>query len=73
LGGVDLVIVGGESDKNARPLNFDWVLDIREQCKRCNVRFEFRQCGTHFIRDGKEVTLNYFQLMKQAKEANIDC
>jgi len=73
LGNVELVIVGGESDKNARPLDFNWVLDIREQCRRHSVRFEFRQCGTHFIKNGKEYTLNYFQLMKQAKEANINC
>jgi protein gp37 len=70
---VELVVVGGESDKNARPLDFDWVLDIREQCKRHNVRFVFRQCGTHFIKDGKRHVLNYFQLMKQAREFGINC
>ncbi|MDR2708325.1 MAG: phage Gp37/Gp68 family protein, partial [Nitrososphaerota archaeon] len=42
LDGVELVVVGGESGKNARFLNFDWVLDIREQCRRNNVSFEFR-------------------------------
>lgn len=73
LNDVELVVVGGESDKNARPLDFEWVLDIREQCKRNDVRFEFRQCGTHFIKDGKQYTINPFQLVKQAKEANINC
>lgn len=34
LDGVELVVVGGESDKDARPLDYDWVLDIREQCIR---------------------------------------
>ena len=29
---MELVVVGGQSDNNARPLNYDWVLDIREQC-----------------------------------------
>lgn len=46
--------MGGESDYNARPLNYEWVLDIREQCIRKNVNFEFRQCGTHTVKDGKE-------------------
>jgi protein gp37 len=73
LGDVELVVVGGECDKNARPLDFDWVLDIREQCKRRNVRFEFRQCGTHFIKDGQKYVLSYFRLMKQAKEFDINC
>lgn len=30
---IELVVVGGESDINARPLYYDWVLNIREQCK----------------------------------------
>lgn len=51
LDGIELVVVGGESDRNARPLDYDWVLDIREQCIGKKVNFEFRQCGTHFIKD----------------------
>lgn len=31
---IELVVVGGESDRHARPLHYDWVLDIREQCLR---------------------------------------
>ena len=31
--------------------------DIREQCVRKRVDFEFRQCGTHFIKDGRQYTL----------------
>lgn len=73
LDNVQLVIVGGESDRTARPLNYDWVLSIREQCISKGVRFEFRQCGTHFIKDGKEYTLNVRDLCSQARKANIDC
>ena len=43
LDGIDLVVVGGESDVNARPLDYAWVLNVREQCVRKNVNFEFRQ------------------------------
>lgn len=57
LNGIELAVVGGESDKNARALNYDWVLFIREQCIEHGVSFEFRQCGTHFIKDGKMYTL----------------
>ena len=72
LNNVELVIVGGESNKDARPLNYDWVLSIREQCINKDVHFEFRQCGTHFIKDGKEYMLNVKQLTSQARKANIN-
>lgn len=72
LDGIDLVVVGGESDVNARPLDYAWVLNVREQCVRKNVNFEFRQCGTHFIKDGKLYKLQTKDLCKQAKLANIN-
>ncbi len=72
LDDIELVVVGGESDYNARPLNYDWVLSVREQCKIKSTHFEFRQCGTYFIKDGKNYTLNVRQLCSQARKANID-
>lgn len=72
LDGIELVVVGGESDYYARPFNYDWVLKIREQCIEKDVDFEFRQCGTHFIKDGKKYTLQTRDLCKQAKLANIN-
>lgn len=72
LGDIELVVVGGESDCNARPLDYAWVLDIREQCVRRNVAFEFRQCGTHFIKDGKQYRLQTRDLCSQARKAGID-
>lgn len=72
LNDIELVVVGGESDINARPLNYDWVLDIREQCIKENVNFEFRQCGTHFIKDGKHYKLQTKELCSQARKSNIN-
>ncbi|MDD3569524.1 MAG: DUF5131 family protein [Lachnospiraceae bacterium] len=72
LDDVELVVVGGESDYNARPLNYDWVLSLRQQCINTNTNFQFRQCGTHFIKDGKNYTINVRQLCSQAKKAGID-
>ena len=57
LDDIELVVVGGESDYCARPLDYAWVIDIREQYIRKNVSFEFRQCGTHFIKDGRIIVL----------------
>ena len=73
LDGVELVVVGGESDRNARPLDYEWVLAVREQCISAGVHFEFRQCGTHFIKDGREYTLNVRELGSQARKADINC
>lgn len=72
LDDIELVVVGGESDINARPLDYSWVLDIREQCIRKNVNFEFRQCGTYTIKDGKRYKIQTKDLTKQAKLANIN-
>ena len=69
---IELVVVGGESDRDARVLDYDWVLNIREQCIRKHVSFEFRQCGTHFIKDGKQYRLQKKDLCSQARKANIN-
>jgi protein gp37 len=45
LGGIDWVIVGGESGPNARPMKKDWVVDIRNQCQKEKVPFFFKQWG----------------------------
>ena len=72
LDGVELVVAGGESDRYARPMHYDWVLSLREQCIRQNVSFEFRQCGTHFIKDGREYKMQTKDLYAQAQKAGID-
>jgi protein gp37 len=45
LSGIDWVIVGGESGRNPRPMNEEWVLDIMDQCKDADVKFFFKQWG----------------------------
>jgi protein gp37 len=45
LKGIDWVIVGGESGRNPRPMNVDWVLDIQEQCIAVDTKFFFKQWG----------------------------
>lgn len=48
LKGIDWVIVGGESGPGARPMNPDWVRDVRDQCISQNVPFFFKQWGGVF-------------------------
>ena len=45
LTSIDWVIVGGESGPGARPMQEDWVTDIRNQCLAANVPFFFKQWG----------------------------
>lgn len=45
LGRIDWTIVGGESGPGSRPMDRNWVLDIRDQCLRAGVPFFFKQWG----------------------------
>jgi protein gp37 len=45
LSKIDWVIVGGESGRKPRPMQPDWAIDIREQCKSASVPFFFKQWG----------------------------
>ena len=73
------VNVSGESGSSQqiraqqiRALNYDWVLDIRNQCIKANVNFGFHQTGARFIKDGKEYLIERKYQLSQAKKANID-
>lgn len=48
---INEVTVGGESGKYARPLDFDWVRSLYEQCAAANVPFLFHQTGSYLIKD----------------------
>jgi protein gp37 len=45
LKGIDWAIVGGESGPGARPIEKEWVTDIRDQCEAVGVAFFFKQWG----------------------------
>ena len=68
------VNVSGESGSNPqiRALDYDWVLDIRNQCIKANVNFGFHQTGARFIKDGREYRIERKYQISQAKKANID-
>jgi len=42
---IDLVIVGGESGPNARPMHPEWTRSLRDQCAAAGVPFFFKQWG----------------------------
>jgi protein gp37 len=45
LHGIHWVIVGGESGRGARPMKPEWVLELRDHCRREGVAFFFKQWG----------------------------
>lgn len=45
LSGIDWVIVGGESGPRARPMEKEWVTQIRDRCVAQGVPFFFKQWG----------------------------
>ena len=69
---ISSVVVGGESGLKARVCDFDWVLDIREQCKQAKVGFYFKQTGANFIKDGKAYRVKRKLQHAQARKANIN-
>jgi protein gp37 len=52
LEGIDWVIVGGESGPRARPIDAEWVREIRDQCLQQGVAFFFKQWGGLRPKDG---------------------
>jgi len=45
LSGISWAIVGGESGPGARPMLKEWVISVRNQCRKYHVPFFFKQWG----------------------------
>ena len=69
---VEEVSVGGESGKYARPLDFNWVVDLREQCLDAGVRFTFHQTGSYLIKDGRQYQIPREHQHSQAKKSGLN-
>lgn len=48
-GGLDWIIVGGESGRGARPCNVEWIRGIVQQCKAAGVPCFVKQLGRHAV------------------------
>ena len=56
LSGIDWSIVGGESGPKSRPIELDWILNIKKQCEKQGTLFYFKQWGgTNKKRAGREL------------------
>jgi protein gp37 len=60
LEGIDWAIVGGESGEGFRPMDINWVREIRDQCVDAGVKFVFKQYAARYpeflgrVLDGRE-------------------
>ncbi len=72
LQGIDHVTVSGETGREARDCDFDWVMAIREQCVKAGITFWFKATGSFFKRDGVMQKVNSFKQSGVAKELGIN-
>jgi protein gp37 len=72
LHGVEHVTVGGETSRDARVCDYDWVLNIREQCVKSDTTFWFKNTGSLFKRNGVIEKINPFKQNGLAKEFDIN-
>ena len=69
---IEEVATGGESGVEARPCDYDWILDLRRQCVEKDIPFRFHQTGAYFIKDGRMYRVRRRYQLSQARKANID-
>jgi protein gp37 len=69
--GLDWVIAGGESGRNARPMEPAWVRSMREQCENAGVDFFFKQWGewAPFALGEPTALAGEYQLVRVGKKA----
>ena len=72
LSGIEHLTVGGETGREARICNYDWVLAIREQCVKAGISFWFKNTGSFLIYNGNVQKINQFKQNSVAKKFVID-
>lgn len=72
LHGVEHVTVSGETAREARVLDYDWVLSLREQSEKAGVTFWFKSTGSLLKKDGQIEKVNPFKQVGRAKEFGLD-
>lgn len=50
---IEQVICGGENYDGSRPLEYQWVKNVYDECVSADVTFCFMETGTNFVKDGK--------------------
>lgn len=66
-GKIEQVVAGGENYDGARPLCYEWVKSLYDECKKADVTFCFMETGTVFVKNGK--TYRIPDKRKQSEQA----
>lgn len=69
---VEQVVAGGESGNEARPCDYDWILELRNVCVAEQVAFWFKQTGAKFLKDGRLYPIKRQFQHAQARKAGIN-
>ena len=72
LHGVESVNAHGESGREARECDYDWILDILGQCEKAGVAFTFGGTGSLFRKDGVLKKINPYRQKSTARELDIN-
>lgn len=71
---IENVWCGGENYDGNRPLHYDWVKKLSDECKKNDVSFKFYETGNNFIKDGKKIftSNNKIKQMELAYKYNLN-
>jgi hypothetical protein len=84
---IENVWAGGENYNGARPLYYEWVKNLSDECKKFDVSFDFFETGNIFVKNNERIrfkdkieqmkfayhqNLNYKSSKKQHFELKID-
>lgn len=72
LYGIDHVTVSGETSRDARECDYDWVLDIRQQCAKAKISFWFKSTGSLFKYKGRVQKINPYRQVSLARELDVN-
>lgn len=53
-GEIETVLAGGENYLGSRPLHYEWVQKLHDQCEKYDIHLIFGQTGNIFVKDGVE-------------------
>ena len=66
------VVAGGESGKEARPCNYEWIKELHDLCETSGISFWFKQTGAKFIKDGHLYNIARQLQHSQARKAGLN-
>ena len=69
---IEQVVAGGESGKDARICDYDWIIAIHQVCAENKTAFWFKQTGARFVKDGHLYYIKRQLQHSQARKAGLN-